>query len=60
MNTQTTVVIFALLAAFGLLAIVTVDIFLTMQEAEAVGGQGCRPGFTGFNASQEKCFHPDN
>lgn len=37
MNTQITVVIFAILAAFGLVAIVTVDTVLTAQEAEAKG-----------------------
>jgi hypothetical protein len=37
MATQTTVVIFAMLAAFGLLAVVAVDIVLDTQEAEAKG-----------------------
>jgi hypothetical protein len=41
MDTQTTVVVFAILAAFGLIAIVAVDIVLTAQEAEA---KGCTPG----------------
>ena len=60
MGIQTTVVIFAILAAFGLVAVVAVDIVPTVQEAEAVGGEGCRPLGTGFNASEEKCFHPEN
>jgi hypothetical protein len=55
MSIQTTVVIFAILAAFGLVAIVAVDIVFTTQEAEA---KGCVPGGTGFNASQGKCFKP--
>lgn len=57
MSIQTTVVIFAILAAFGLVTIVAVDIVFTTQEAEA---KGCVPGGTGFNASQGKCFKPDN
>jgi hypothetical protein len=57
MNTQTTMVIFAIMAAFGLIAIVTVGVVLTMQEAEA---KGCTPGGTGFNASKGKCDKPDN
>ena len=57
MNTQTTMVILAIMAAFGLIAIVTVDVVLTMQEAEA---KGCTPGGTGFNASKGKCDKPDN
>jgi hypothetical protein len=57
MDTQTTMVIFAILAAFGLITIVAVDILLDTQEAEA---KGCPPGGTGFNASQGKCDKPDN
>jgi hypothetical protein len=58
MVTQTTVLIFAILAAFGLLAIVAVDTVLTTQRAEA---QGCiNPhapggGIIAFNASQGRC-----
>jgi hypothetical protein len=55
MDTQITAVIFAILAAFGLVAIVAIDIVLTIQEAEA---KGCTPGGTGFNASQGKCAKP--
>jgi hypothetical protein len=57
MDTQTTVVIFALLTAFGLLAIVAVDVVLTTQEAEAKGGKGCIPGLAGYNGSHGRCFH---
>ena len=35
MDTQTTLVIFALVAALGLVTVVAVDLVLTMQEAEA-------------------------
>jgi hypothetical protein len=49
------IMVFALIAALGLVAVVAVDIMLTTQEAEA---KGCRGGGTGFNASQGKCFKP--
>jgi hypothetical protein len=52
MNTQTTMVIFAILAAFGLVAIVAVDIVLTTQEA---GAAGCTTS-QAFNASKGRCF----
>jgi hypothetical protein len=55
MNTQTTMVIFAILAAFGLITVVAVDIVLTGQEAEA---KGCTPFGTGYNASQGRCIKP--
>jgi hypothetical protein len=34
MGTQTAIVLFALVAAFGLVTVVAVDIILTAQEAE--------------------------
>jgi hypothetical protein len=54
MDTQTTVVIFAILVALGLVAIVAVDILLTTQEAEA---KGCRNSIAA-NASQGRCISP--
>ena len=51
MNTQTVMVIFAILAALGLVDIVAVDNILTTQEAEAK----CRVSGTGYNASQGRC-----
>ena len=57
MDTQTTMVIFAILAAFGLITVVAVDILLDTQEAEA---KGCQPGGTGYNASLGRCLKPDN
>jgi hypothetical protein len=57
MATQTTVVIFAILAPFGLLAIVVVDAVLTTQEAEAKLGERCIPGLAGYNGSHGRCFH---
>jgi hypothetical protein len=56
MSIQTTVVIFAILAAFGLVTIVAVDIVLTGQEAEA---KGC-PNSVAANASKGRCVNPGN
>jgi hypothetical protein len=55
MNTQKTLIIFALVAVLGLVAVEAVDLILTMQEAEA---RGCPPGTPGLNASKGRCFHP--
>jgi hypothetical protein len=52
MITQQNLVIFALVAAFGLVTVVAVDIMLTAQEAEAVGCKNSRA----FNASQGRCL----
>jgi hypothetical protein len=52
MNTQTTLVIFALIAAMGLVTVVVVDIVLTMQAAEAVG---CNRSIAA-NASKGRCI----
>ena len=52
MDTQITVVIFAILAAFGLLAVVAVNIILDTQEAEA---KGCRTS-QAVNASKGRCI----
>jgi hypothetical protein len=54
MNTQQTLVIFALIAAMGLLTVVAGEIMLTALEAEAQG-TGCKTG-TAFNASKGRCF----
>jgi hypothetical protein len=54
MDTQTTMVIFAILAAFGLITIVAVDIVLDTQEAEA---KGCKNSVAA-NASQFRCVNP--
>jgi hypothetical protein len=55
METNSTLVIFAILVALGLVTVVAVDIMLTTQEAEA---KGCSGGGTGFNASKGKCLKP--
>jgi Flp pilus assembly protein CpaB len=55
MDTQTTVIIFAILAAFGLITVVAVDIVLDTQEAEA---KGCSSTSIAVNASQGRCIKP--
>jgi hypothetical protein len=54
MNIESTMVMFALITALGLVAVVAVDIMLTAQEADA---RGCNNSVA-FNASQGRCFHP--
>ena len=61
MNTQNMLVIFAIIAALGLVTVVAVDIMLTTQEAEAKGCVNSHvPGSGGvaFNASKGRCFQP--
>jgi hypothetical protein len=52
MNVEATVVLFALIAALGLVTVVAVDIMLTTQEAEA---RGCPISSPGANASKGRC-----
>ena len=54
METNSTLVIFAIIAALGLVTVVAVDILLTMQEAEA---KGCRTS-QAVNASKGRCIQP--
>jgi multidrug transporter EmrE-like cation transporter len=54
MSIQTAVVIFAIWAALGLVAIVALDIVFTAQEAEA---KGC-PSSIAANASKGRCVNP--
>jgi Flp pilus assembly protein CpaB len=54
METNTVIVLFALVAALGLVGVVVVDIMLTAQEAEA---KGCRTS-TAVNASKGRCIQP--
>jgi hypothetical protein len=58
MEHQNALIIFALVAAFGLMTVVAVDVVLTMQEADAAKPptQGCRNSLA-VNASQGRCFH---
>jgi hypothetical protein len=57
METQTAIVLLALVAALGLVTVVAVDILLTAQEADAVKPpvQGCRNS-DAANASQGRCI----
>jgi multidrug efflux pump subunit AcrB len=52
MNTPQTLVIFALVAALGLVGIISVNIILTTQEAEASCEKG-NAGSHAFNQSKE-------
>ena len=54
METNSTLVIFAIIAALGLVTVVAVDIMLTVQEAEA---KGCNRSVAA-NASQGRCVNP--
>jgi hypothetical protein len=53
MNIQSTMVLFAIVAAIGLVTVVAVDIILTAQEAEA---KGCPATSPAANASKTRCF----
>ena len=55
LKTNSAVVIFAVVAALGLVTVVAVDIMLTAQEAEA--SRGCRLSIA-VNASKGRCFQP--
>jgi hypothetical protein len=57
MSMQSTMVLFALIAALGLVTVVAVDIMLTAQEAsgDKPPTKGCRTSLA-FNASQGRCF----
>ena len=57
MDTQMTLVIFALIPALGLVTVVVVNVMLTAQEAEA----GCERGAAinkSLAASNGRCFNP--
>jgi hypothetical protein len=57
METHTAIVLFALVAALGLVGVVVVDIMLTMQEVEAQKPRGCNRSVAA-NASQGRCVEP--
>jgi Flp pilus assembly protein CpaB len=57
METNTVIVLFALVAALGLIGVVVVDILLTTQEAEAQKPRGCNRSVAA-NASQGRCVEP--
>jgi hypothetical protein len=51
------IMVFAVVAALGLVSVVAVDIMLTMQEAEAQKPRGCNRSVAA-NASQGRCVEP--
>jgi hypothetical protein len=55
METNSMLVVFALVAALGLVTVVAVDFIILQQEAEA---KGCRPFGVAYNSSQTKCAKP--
>jgi Flp pilus assembly protein CpaB len=56
MDTQKTLLIFALVAALGLVTMVAVDISQQQAQAAQPAGRGCE--FTpGGNASRTRCVH---
>jgi hypothetical protein len=54
METNSTLVLFAIIVALGLVTVVAVDIIFTIQEAEA---KGCRTS-QAVNASKGRCIQP--
>jgi hypothetical protein len=56
--TTTTLAVFAIVAALGIISVVGVNILLTLQEIDAVPPptKGCRNSIA-VNASQARCFH---
>jgi hypothetical protein len=57
MNIESTIVVFAMVAALGLVTAVAVDVILTIQEAEAQKPRGCNRSVAA-NASQGRCVEP--
>jgi hypothetical protein len=57
METHTAIVLFALVAALGLVGVIVVDIMLTAEEAEAQKPRGCNRSVAA-NASQGRCVEP--
>jgi hypothetical protein len=57
METQTAIVLFALVAAFGLVTVIVVDIMLTVQEihADKPPVKGCTRSIAA-NASKGRCI----
>jgi hypothetical protein len=57
METHTGIVLFALVAAVGMVGVIVVDIMLTAEEAEAQKPRGCNRSVAA-NASQGRCVEP--
>jgi hypothetical protein len=57
LNIESAIVLFALVAALGLVTAVAVDVILTIQEVEAQKPRGCNRSVAA-NASQGRCVEP--
>jgi hypothetical protein len=57
-STTTTMVIFAIVAALGIIGVIGVNILLTTQEMDAAKPptKGCRNSIA-VNAAEGRCFH---
>jgi hypothetical protein len=55
MNIESTIVLFAVVAALGLITVVAVDIILTAQEAEAAKSRTGQCASTLKNSSSQVC-----
>ena len=55
MKSNTMLTIFAIVATFGLVAVVAVEVLSIAQEAEA---RGCSSTSPAANASKTRCFRP--
>ena len=53
--TTTTLAIFPVVTAMGLVGVVAIGIMSVPEDVEA---KGCAPYNIGFDASQGRCFHP--
>jgi hypothetical protein len=57
METHTGILLFALVAAVGMVGVIVVDIMLTAEEAETQKPRGCNRSVAA-NASQGRCVEP--
>jgi hypothetical protein len=55
MEVTTTLALFAIVAAMGLIGVVAIEIMLVTENAEA---RGCPVGTPAANASKTRCFRP--
>lgn len=59
MGSEGSIMIFAIVAALGLIGVVVVEaVFILPQEADARGCSAGSAGSLAFNASKGRCFHP--
>ena len=58
MTPETTLAIFAIVAALGLISVIALEsISMPQQQAEARGCTSGAAGSLAFNASKGRCFH---